>query len=80
MDEVGDEFRSVLSRRQFVDRASGTLLVWVQAEPGELSALVSKVEARHPGARFGVDEVGSAVAVRITAREPQLAELEALYL
>ena len=69
----------MLSRRHFVDRESGALLVWVPADRHELPDLVLRVEARHPAARFTVLESGSGVAVRMCAREGELEELEALY-
>ncbi len=79
MDEVGERFRSLLGRRYFVDRESGVLLVWLAADRRELVDLVPLVEARHPAARFSVQEAGAAVAVRMSAREQDLAEIEALY-
>lgn len=78
-DDVGSRFRALLGRRHFVDRESGVLLVWLPADRGELGELVPLVEARHPAARFSVQEFGAAVAVRMTAHEQDLAEIEALY-
>jgi hypothetical protein len=80
VDEVADRFRALLGRRHFVDRESGVLLVWVPGDPRDLAGLVAQVEARHPAARMTVLESGSAVAVRISAREQDLTEIEALYL
>lgn len=83
MNDIGDDvaarFRALLERRHFVDRESGVLLVWLPADRGELVDLVPLVEARHPAARFSVQEAGSATAVRMTARDQDLAEIESLY-
>jgi hypothetical protein len=83
VDEAGDDiavrFRALLGRRHFLDRESGVLLVWVPADRGELVELVGLVEARHPATRFSLQEAGSAVAIRMSAREQELAEIEALY-
>lgn len=82
-DVVGDRFRALLDRRHFVDRETGVLLVWVPVDGTvrrELAELVPQVEARHPAARVSLQESGAAVAVRMSAREQDLAELEALYL
>ena len=76
-------FRALLERRHFVDRETGVLLVWVPVDGAvrrELAELVPQVEARHPATRVSVQEAGAAVAVRMSAREQDLAELEALYL
>jgi hypothetical protein len=78
-DDVAARFRALLGRRWFVDREAGVLLVWLAADRRELVELVPQVEARHPAARFSVQESGSAVAVRMSAREEDLAEIEALY-
>jgi hypothetical protein len=78
-DEVGKRLRELMSRRHFVDRESGVLLVWLSAEPGELVEAVGQLEARHPAARFSVQESGSALAVRMTARDQDLADIEARY-
>lgn len=78
-DDVAARFRALLDRRHFVDRESGVLLVWLPADRHELAGLVPQVEARHPAARFSVQESGAAVAVRMSAREQDLAEIEALY-
>lgn len=78
-DEVGERFRVLLGRRHFVDRESGILLVWVPAGGRELE-LVLQLEARHPGIRLTTQEAGSAVAVRMSGREQELAELKALYM
>ena len=75
-----DAFRELLSSRHFVDREVGALLIWVPTERPELVDLVAKIEARHPGSRFVVQESGRAVAVRVTAREEDLAVLEELYI
>jgi hypothetical protein len=78
-DDIAERFRTLLGQRHFVDRESGVLLVWVPADRGELAELVGLVEARHPAARFSLQEAGSAVAVRMSARAQELAEIEALY-
>lgn len=78
-DEVAERFRVLLGRRHFVDRESGVLLIWVPADRRELAELVAQLEARHPGIRLTTQEAGSAVAVRMTGREQELAHLEALY-
>jgi hypothetical protein len=78
-DEIADRFRAVLGRRHFVDRESGVLLVWVPGDVRELADLVGQVELRHPATSFSVQESGSALAVRMSARDQDLAELEALY-
>jgi hypothetical protein len=82
-DEVAQRFRALLGTRHFVDRESGVLLVWLPAglvEPAELDELVGRVEVRHPAARFSLQQAGAAVAIRMTAPDQDLAELEALYL
>ena len=80
-DEVEKRLRTALGRRHFVDRETGVLLVWLPAEmSGELAELVGELETRHPATRFSLQENGSAVAVRMSARDQELAELEALYL
>jgi hypothetical protein len=78
-DDIAERFRALLGRRHFVDRESGVLLVWVPADRADLAELVGQVEARHPAARFSLQEAGSAVAIRMSAREQELAEIEALY-
>jgi hypothetical protein len=78
-DEVAERFRTLLGRRHFVDRETGVLLVWVPADRRELAELVGEVERRHPAARFSLQEAGSALAVRMSARDQDLAEIEALY-
>ncbi len=79
-NEVEKRLRTVLGRRHFVDRESGVLLVWLRADvSGELTELVGELETRHPATRFSLQETGSAVAVRMSARDQELAELEALY-
>jgi hypothetical protein len=78
-DEVALRFRALLGRRHFVDREHGVLLVWLPADRGELAELVAQVERRHPAARFSLQESGRAVAVRMSAQERDLAEIEALY-
>lgn len=79
-DAVEKRLRTVLGRRHFVDRETGVMLVWLPADTSsELSELVSELEYRHPATRFSVQEAGSAVAVRMSAREQDLAEIEALY-
>jgi hypothetical protein len=78
-DEAADRFRAVLGRRHFVDRESGVLLVWVPADRAELAELVDRLGSRHPAARFSLQESGRAVAVRMSAQEQDLAEIEALY-
>ena len=84
MNDYGDlleeRFRALLGRRHFLDRERGVLLVWVAAaDRAELAALVGPVGARHPAARITVLEAGTALAVRISGRDPDLAELEARY-
>lgn len=86
MNELGDvvtvRFRALLGQRHFLDREAGVLLVWIPADGPdrrELAELVAQVEARHPAARISMQESGSAVAVRMSAREQDLAEIEALY-
>jgi hypothetical protein len=79
-DEVVQRFRALLGTRHFVDRESGVLLVWLPAGQVELAELVGQVEVRHPAARFSLQEAGAAVAIRMTAQDQDLAELEALYL
>jgi hypothetical protein len=80
VNDVTERFRSLLGRRHFVDRESGVLLVWVGVDDrAELVELVPQVGALHPEARFGVQEAGTAVAVRRSARDQELAELEARY-
>lgn len=78
-DEVTGRFRALLDRRYFVDREAGVLLVWLDADRRELAEVVALVEARHPAARFSVQESGAALAVRMSAREQDLAEIEARY-
>lgn len=78
-DEMTERFRGILGRRYFVDRESGVLLIWVPADRRELAELVLQLEARHPGIRLTTQETGSAVAVRMSGREQELADLEALY-
>jgi hypothetical protein len=78
-DEVEKRLRTVLGRRHFVDRESGVLLVWLPADENGLAELVGQLESRHPATRFSLQEAGSAVALRMTARDRDLAELEALY-
>jgi hypothetical protein len=79
-DAVEKRLRAVLGRRHFVDRETGVLLVWLSADASsELSELVNELESRHPATRFSVQETGSAVAVQMSARDQELAELEALY-
>ncbi len=79
-DAVEKRLRTVLGRRHFVDRETGVLLVCLPADASsELSELVSELECRHPATRFSVQEAGSAVAVRMSARDQELAEIEALY-
>jgi hypothetical protein len=81
-DGVTARFRALLGRRHFVDREAGVLLVWVPSDGvvrRELAELVGQVEARHPAARISVQESGRAVAIRMSARESDLAEIEALY-
>jgi hypothetical protein len=79
-DAVEKRLRAVLGRRHFVDRETGVLLVWLPADASsELSELVSELETRHPATRFSLHETGSAVAVRISAQDRDLAEIEALY-
>ena len=70
----------MLGRRHFVDRETGVLLVWLPADTSpELSELVRELESRHPATRFSLQETGSAVAVRMSARDQELAEIEARY-
>jgi hypothetical protein len=79
-DAVAERLRAVLGRRHFVDRETGVLLVWLPAgTSSELSELVRELESRHPATRFSLQETGSAVAVRMSARDQELAEIEALY-
>ena len=79
-DAVAKRLRAVLGRRHFVDRETGVLLVWLPADTSpELSELVRELESRHPATRFSLQETGSAVAVRMSARDQELAEIEALY-
>jgi hypothetical protein len=78
-DDVAERFRSLLGRRHFVDREPGVLLVWLPTDQPGIAELVSRVEARHPGTRIGIQETGAAVAVRITGRDEELALLEELY-
>lgn len=79
-DAVEKRLRTVLARRHFVDRETGVLLVWLPADASsELSDLLGELEDRHPGARFSVQAAGSAVAVRMSAPDQHLAEIEALY-
>jgi hypothetical protein len=78
-DEPAERFRALLGRRHFVDRESGVLLVWVPADRAELAELVGELGSRHPAARFSLQESGRAVAVRMSAQEQDLAEIEALY-
>jgi NTP pyrophosphatase (non-canonical NTP hydrolase) len=78
-DEVEKRLRELMGRRHFVDRESGVLLIWLAAEVGELADAVGQLETRHPTARFSVQESGAALAVRMTARDQELAEIEALY-
>jgi hypothetical protein len=79
-DAVEKRLRAVLGRRHFVDREAGVLLVWLPADTScELSELVGELESRHPAARFSLQETGSAIAVRMSAPDQELAELEALY-
>lgn len=79
-DDAAERFRRVLGRRHFLDRESGVLLVWTSDTHHELPGLVARIEARHPGTRFTVQRTGAAVAVRISARDEDLAAVEALYL
>jgi hypothetical protein len=79
-DEVEKRLRTLLGRRHFVDRETGVLLVWLPADTSdELSELVGELGSRHPATRFSLQETGSAVAVRMSARDQELAEIEALY-
>lgn len=79
-DAVEKRLRAVLGRRHFVDRETGVLLVWLPADASpELSELVGELESRHPATRFSLQETGSAVAVRMSARDQELAEIEARY-
>ena len=74
-DEVEKRLRTVLGRRHFVDRETGGLLVWLPADAsGELTDLVGELETRHPATRFSLQETGSAVAVRMSARDQELTE------
>jgi hypothetical protein len=77
--DVDARFSELLSHRLFVDHEPGALLVWVDADSRQVATLVHQVEARHPAARFGVQRSGAAVAVRMTAREQELADLESRY-
>lgn len=79
-DEVAQWFRKLLDRRQFVDREPGILLIWLAAERQELAEMIPQIEARHPGARFNVQNSGSAIAVQVTARDNDLAAIEELYI
>jgi hypothetical protein len=78
-DDIAERFRVLLSRRHFLDRESGVLLVWLPADRGELAELIGQVEARHPATRFSLQEAGAALAIRMSARDQELAEIEALY-
>ena len=79
-DEVEKRLRTVLGRRHFVDRETGVLLVWLPADASEqLTELVGELEVRHPATRFSLQETGAAVAVRMSARDHELAEIQALY-
>lgn len=69
--DVAERFSELLSHRLFVDHEPGSLLVWVDADLGQVATLVRQVEARHPAARFAVQRAGAAVAVRMTAREQE---------
>jgi hypothetical protein len=51
----------------------------VDADSRLVARLVRQVEARHPAARFAVQRSGAAVAVRMTPREQELAELDTHY-
>ena len=77
--DVADRFGELLSHRLFVDHEPGALLVWVDADSRQVATLVRQVEARHPAARFAVQRAGAAVAIRMTAREEELAEIEGHY-
>jgi hypothetical protein len=79
-DDVARQFRDMMGRRQSVDQEPGMLLIWVTAAPEEVADLMARVEARHPGARFTVQNSGSATAVQITARDEELTAIEALYI
>ena len=77
--DVANRFSELLSHRFFVDHEPGVLLVWVDADVLQVAELVRQVEARHPAARFTVQRSGAAVAVRMTARDQELADLESRY-
>jgi hypothetical protein len=51
----------------------------VDAEVEHVATLVRQIEARHPAARFAVQRAGAAVAVRMTAGEQELDDLESRY-
>jgi hypothetical protein len=76
---VTERFRDLLARRLFLDREPGVLLVWVEADRHDVASLVPQVEALHPATRFAVQTSGVAVAVRMTARDDELAAIEQLY-
>ena len=76
---VTERFKDLLGRRLFLDREPGVLLVWVEADQHDVASLVPQVEALHPGTRFAVQTSGAAVAVRMTARDDELAAIEHLY-
>ena len=78
VQDVTDRFSELLSHRLCVDHEPGALLV-LDANSRLVARLMRQVEARHPAARFAVQQSGAAVAVRMTAREQELAELESHY-
>jgi hypothetical protein len=79
-DGATERFRGLLAQRLFVDREPGALLVWLDADSDEVSALVHNVGERHPAARFTVQTTGAAVAVRMAATDEELVELERRYM
>jgi hypothetical protein len=79
-DGATERFRGLLAHRLFIDHEPGALLVWLAADREEVSRLVHSVEGRHPGARFTVQTSGTAVAVRMAARDEELIDLERRYL
>jgi hypothetical protein len=74
--------RALVSRRYFVDREPGALLMWLPADEttrADLATLVPQAQAWHPTVRFAIRRTGAALAVKATARESDLDHLYATY-
>jgi hypothetical protein len=81
--EIARRCQDLVSRRYFVDREPGALLMWLptdEATRDELATLIPRAQARHAGVRFAVQRTGAALAVKATAREAELDQLYATYI